>query len=160
MSAGQGSSTDPLNNNEEEEKEEEKEVNNLAEQLSKMTIEELTKMTVGLPKELQRLIYTYRFKNESVEDRKNLQQSLNVTIQQNQDLLNTKQSLINRYNELEYNYMHDVVFDMTDVDTTEMANIQRSINQIGQVNDVVLAMYEQQLERYNKYIMLYNHRYR
>ena len=117
-------------------------------------------MVEELPKELQRLIFTHRFKNEAVEDRKNLEKSLNVTIQQNQDLLNTKQSLINRYNELEYNYMHDVVFDMTDVDTTEMANIQRSINQIGEVNDVVLAMYEQQLERYNKYIMLYNHRYR
>lgn len=144
MSAGQGSSTDPIK--EDDEKEEE----DLIKQLSQMTVDEL-------PEDLQKLIFEYKFKAEIAEERKQLLDY----IYDNQHFLIAKERLQDIYNNLYHDFiLGDVMHDYDDTET-QLNILQNAIRKIGEKNDALLTNYEEGIQNYMRYTFTYknNHRF-
>jgi hypothetical protein len=151
MSAGAGSSTDPIIKDDDDD---EKEEDDLTEQLSQMTVNEL-------PKDLQKLIFEYKFKAETIEERNPLLNNIYNAINMNQALLNQKQQLYNRYQELYNDFvLGDFLYDYDDT-TQELKNIQDTFRSIAATNNAVLENYEDYIQNYMRYTYTYknNHRF-
>lgn len=148
MSAGQGRSTDPIINDDDEEEKEE----DLIKEFSQMTVKEL-------PKDLQRLIFQYKFKDETVEDRKLIHNYFANTIDLNQNLLDRKQEQVNIYDNLYVDQMFSEDETKRNELQRQMNNVGNQINSLAFMNDALLETYGEQVGNYMmRYTNFYRHR--